>query len=43
MECHGGKVAMFYDKKIPKRNCNHTCLGVISLYYALKKYDYYFP
>ena len=30
-------------KKIPKKNSNHTCLAVISLYSALKKDDNYYP
>ena len=27
---HGDEVTDFYDKKIPKMDCNHTCLVVIS-------------
>ena len=39
----GNEVADFYDKKIPKSNCNHTCLAVISLDSAFKKDDKYYP
>ena len=40
---HGDEVTDFYDKKIPKVHCNHTCLAVISLDSALKKDDNYYP
>ena len=38
---HGDRVTDFYDEKIPKLVSNHTCLAVISLDCALKKYDNY--
>ena len=34
---HGDEVTVFYDKKIPKLDSNHTCLAVISLDSALEK------
>ena len=40
---HGDEVTDSYDKKIPKLDSNHTCLAVISLDYALKKDDNYYP
>ena len=40
---HGDEVTDSYDKKIPKLDFNHTCLAVISLDYALKKDDNYYP
>ena len=38
----GDKVRDFYDKKIPKVDSNHSCLGVISLDSALKKDENYY-
>ena len=40
---HVDEVTDFYDKKIPKLDSSHTCLAVISLDYALKKTDNYYP
>ena len=37
IKSHGVEVTDFYDKKIPKVDCNHTCLALISLDSALKK------
>ena len=37
------EVTDFYDKEIPKVNCNYTCLVVISLDSALKKDESYYP
>ena len=39
IKSHGDKVTDLYDKEIPKVDCNHTCLALISLDTALKK-DY---
>ena len=39
---HSDEVTDFYDKNIPRVNSNHTCLAVISLDSALKKYDNYY-
>ena len=43
IKSHGGEVTDFYDKTIPKLDCNHTSLAVISLVSALKKHDSYYP
>ena len=43
IKSHGDEVTHFYDKKIPKDDSNHTCLGVISLDFALKKGENYYP
>ena len=43
MKSHDNEVTDFYDKKAPKLGSNHTCLAVISLDSALKKYDSYYP
>ena len=40
---HGDEVTDFYDKVIPKVDSNHTCLAVISLDFALKKDENYYP
>ena len=40
---HGDEVTDFYDKKLPKLDLNHTCLAVISLNSALKKYENFYP
>ena len=37
------EVTDFYDKGIPKVDCNHTCLAVISLDSALEKDEDYYP
>ena len=42
LKSHGDEVTDFYDKKIPKVDSNHTCLGV-SLDSALKKDENYYP
>ena len=42
-DVYGNKVTVFYDKKIPKLNSNHTCLEVIRLDSALKKEGSYYP
>ena len=39
LKFHGKKVTDFYDKEIPKVDCNHTCLAVISLESAFKKME----
>ena len=39
IKSHGNEVTDFYNKKIPKVDSNHTCLEVISLDSALKKYE----
>ena len=33
----------FYDKEIPKVDCNHTCLAVINLDSALNRDGNYYP
>ena len=43
MVSHGDEVTDFYDKEIPKVDSNHTCLAVVSLDSALKKYENYYP
>ena len=43
IKSHGDEVADSYNKKIPKLDCNHTCLAVISLDSALKKDGNYYP
>ena len=40
---HGDEVTEFYDKRIPKVDSNYTCLAVITLDFALKKDDSYYP
>ena len=30
MKSHGDEVAGYYDKEIPKKDSNHTCLAVVS-------------
>ena len=37
------KVTDFYNKNIPVVGCNHTCLPVINLEFALKKHENYYP
>ena len=37
------EVTDFYDIGIPKVDCNHTCLAVISLDSALEKDEDYYP
>ena len=43
IKSHGDEVTDFYDKKVPKLDSNHTCLGVITLDSALKEDDNYYP
>ena len=43
IKSHGDEVADFYDKEIPKVDSNHTCLAVVSLGAAIKKYKIYYP
>ena len=43
IKSHGDEVTDFYDKEIPKADCNHTCLAVISLDFVLKKDESYCP
>ena len=43
IKSHGDGVTDFYDKEIPEVDSNPTCLVVISLGYALKKDDNYYP
>ena len=40
---YSDEVTDFYDKKIPKVDCSHTCLAVISLDSALKNDGNYYP
>ena len=42
IKSHGDDVTDFYEKKIPKVDCNHTCLAVTTLDSALKKDDSYY-
>ena len=39
---HGDKVRDFYNKKLPKRDSNHTCLTVLRLDSALNKDGNYY-
>ena len=43
IKSYGDEVTDFRDKKTPKEDSNHTCLGVISLDSALKKNGNYNP
>ena len=43
IKSYGNEVTNFYDKNISKLDSNHTCLAVITLDYALKKNDNYYP
>ena len=40
---HSNEVTNFHDKNIPKADSNHICLAVISLDFALKKDENYYP
>ena len=40
---HGDKIKDCYNKEISKVNSNHTCVAVISLDFALKKDESYYP
>ena len=42
IKSYGDEVTDFYDKEIPKVDSNHTCLAVIILDSALKKYENYY-
>ena len=42
IKSHGNEVTDFHDKEVPKVDCNHTRLAVISLDSALKKDDNYY-
>ena len=37
IKSHGDKVTDFYHNKLPKGDSNHTCLGAVSLNFALNK------
>ena len=39
IKSHSDEITDFYNKKIPKADSNHTCLAVISLDSAFKKYE----
>ena len=43
IKSHGHKLTDFCNEKIPKVDCNHTCLAVINFDSALKKVDHYYP
>ena len=43
MKPHSNEVTNFHDKNIPKADSNHICLAVISLDFALKKDENYYP
>ena len=43
IKLHDDEVTDFYKIKIPKVDSNHTSLPVISLDFALKKDDNYYP
>ena len=43
IKSQGDEVTDFDDKEIPKVDSNHTCLAVISLDFALKKDENYYP
>ena len=43
IKSHGDEVTDFYDKKNAKVDSNNTCLAVISLDFALKKDENYYP
>ena len=43
IKSYGNEVTNSYDKNISKLDSNHTCLAVITLDYALKKNDNYYP
>ena len=42
IKSHDNKVKDFYDKEIPKVDCNHTCLAVMSLDSALNEDGTYY-
>ena len=41
LKSYGDEVTDFYDKEVPKVDSNYTCLAVISLDSAVKKYENY--
>ena len=43
IKSHGDKVSNFYDKSIPRLECNNTCLAVITLASAFSEDDSYYP
>ena len=43
VKSHGDKVTVFYDKKVPMVDPNHSCLARSSLDSALKKDRNYYP
>ena len=43
IESYRDEIIDFYDKELPQGDSNYTCLTVISLYSALKKYENYYP
>ena len=43
IKSYRGEVTDFYHKEIPKVHSNYTCLAVISLDYAIKKGENYYP
>ena len=43
IKSHGHQLTDFCNEKIPKVDCNHTCLAVINFDSALKKDDHYYP
>ena len=42
IKSHGDKVTGFYDKRIPRLHCNHTCLALIRLDSALNNGGNYY-
>ena len=43
MKSHSDEVTDFYNKEIPKVDCNHTYVAVITLDSALKKDENCYP
>ena len=43
IKSYGYEVTDFYDKESCKANSNHTCSAVISLGFALKRDENYYP
>ena len=43
IKSYGDEVTDFFDKEFPKVDSYHTCLAVISLDFALKKDENYYP
>ena len=43
IKSYGDETTEFHDKEITKADSTYTCLAVISLEFALRKYDYYYP